>query len=261
MTSTGVFTTITDASVGGNLTVIGDLTVSGTTTTINTATLSVEDPLIFLGNGNDTTDTVDLGVYGLYDTSGSLDLYGGMFRDATDNKFKFFVDSQVAPTATVNTAGTGYTNATVLVGELEVSSDTNTASIISAALAADRTYTIPDAGANVEFVMQGSTLSTVQLESEEMSASALLSASSKPVIYVTATGAAVTVTLPESSTALDGIRYTIVARDTTNDITITGDGAETIDGQASLILNVDDQRVTVMLDHGPAGAETRWLIV
>ena len=103
-----------NATVGNNLTVTGDLTVNGTTVTVNTSTLSVEDPLIKLANGNNTADSVDIGFYGLYDTSGSLDLYCGLFRDASDGKFRLFVDSQSEPTTTVNTGATGYTVGTLV---------------------------------------------------------------------------------------------------------------------------------------------------
>ena len=103
-----------------NVTIAGNLTVNGDTTTVNTATLSVEDPLIILANGNNGADSVDIGFYGLYDTSGSQDLYAGLFRDANDSgKFKLFKDLQVEPTTTVNTGGTGYAAATLVVGTLE----------------------------------------------------------------------------------------------------------------------------------------------
>ena len=102
-----------------NVTIAGNLTVNGTTTTVNSTTLSVADPLIILANGNDTTDSVDIGFYGLYDTSGSQDLYAGLFRDANDSgKFKLFKDLQAAPTTTVNTSGAGYAVAT-LVANIE----------------------------------------------------------------------------------------------------------------------------------------------
>jgi len=103
---------------GANVTVAGNLTVSGTTTTVNSTTLTVTDPLVFVGNDNNATDAVDLGIFGMYDTSGSQDLYSGIFRDASDGKWKLFKDSQAAPTTTVNTAATGYTVAT-LVANLE----------------------------------------------------------------------------------------------------------------------------------------------
>ena len=102
-----------------DVTISGDLTVNGDTVTVNTATLSVEDPLIILASGNSSADVVDIGFYGLYDTSGSLDLYAGLFRDANDSgKFKLFKDLQAAPTTTVNTSGTGYAKAT-LVADIE----------------------------------------------------------------------------------------------------------------------------------------------
>ena len=117
-----VDTTTGDVTVGlpNNVTISGNLTVNGDTTTVNTATLSVEDPLIILANGNNAADSVDIGFYGLYDTSGSQDLYAGLFRDANDSgKFKLFKDLQVEPTTTVNTGGAGYAAATLVVGTLE----------------------------------------------------------------------------------------------------------------------------------------------
>ncbi len=102
-----------------NVTIAGNLTINGTTTTVDSTTLSVADPLIILASGNNASDTVDIGFYGLYDTSSSLDLYAGLFRDASDSgKFKLFKDLQAAPTTTVNTSGTGYAVAT-LVANIE----------------------------------------------------------------------------------------------------------------------------------------------
>jgi len=114
-----------------NVTIGGNLTVSGTTTTVDSTTLSVADPLIILASGNNSSDAVDVGLYGLYDTSGSQDLYGGLFRDASDSgKWKLFKDNQAAPTTTVNTGGTGYAVAT-LVAALESASATITGGTIT----------------------------------------------------------------------------------------------------------------------------------
>ena len=114
-----------------NVTIGGNLTVSGTTTTVDSTTLSVADPLISLATGNNTSDVVDIGLYGLFDTSGSQDIYGGIFRDANDSgKWKLFKDLQEAPTTTVNTSGTGYTVGT-LVANLESSSATITGGTIT----------------------------------------------------------------------------------------------------------------------------------
>ena len=99
-----------------DVTIAGNLTVNGTTTSIDTTNLEVEDPLIKLAKNNSAADSLDIGFYGLYDTSGSQDLYSGLFRDANDSgKYKLFKDLQVEPTTTVNTSGTGYATGTLAV--------------------------------------------------------------------------------------------------------------------------------------------------
>jgi len=98
--------------------IANSLVVNGTTTTIDTQNLIVEDPLIKLAKTNNAADSVDIGFYGLYDTSGT-DKYAGLFRDANDSgKFKLFKDTQDEPTTTVDVNGTGYAKAT-LVADLE----------------------------------------------------------------------------------------------------------------------------------------------
>ena len=111
--------TLTVGASNTTVNIAGNLTVGGDATTFNTATVSVEDPLMILASNNNAADAVDIGFYGLYDTSGSLDLYSGIFRDANDSgKWKLFKDLQAAPTTTVNTSGTGYAVGT-LVANLE----------------------------------------------------------------------------------------------------------------------------------------------
>ncbi len=98
-----------------NVTIAGNLTVNGTTTSVDTTNLEVEDPLIKLAKNNSAADSLDIGFYGLYDTSGSQDLYSGLFRDASDSgKYKLFKDLQVEPDTTVNTSGTGYATGTLV---------------------------------------------------------------------------------------------------------------------------------------------------
>ena len=107
--------TLTIGASNTTVNIAGDLTIAGDATTVNTATLSVEDPLIILANGNNAADAVDIGFYGLYDTSGSQDLYAGLFRDANDSgKWKLFKDNQAAPGTTVDTGGTGYAVGTLV---------------------------------------------------------------------------------------------------------------------------------------------------
>ena len=109
----------TIANLNGNVTIGGNLTVSGTTTEVSSTTINVADPLLSLATNNDSADAVDIGLYGLYDTSGSQDLYGGIFRDASDSgKWKIYKDSQAEPTTTVNVGATGHATGT-LVADVE----------------------------------------------------------------------------------------------------------------------------------------------
>ena len=121
-----------NVTVGGNLIVSGNLTINGTTTDVDTTNLVVEDPLIKLAKLNNSSDSLDIGFYGLYDTAGT-DKYAGLFRDASDSsKFKLFKDLETEPTTTVDTSGTGYTVGTLvaniegdLTGTIQTASQTN----------------------------------------------------------------------------------------------------------------------------------------
>ena len=122
-TANEIETTVSDNKINlglpTNVTIAGNLTVAGTQTTVSSTTITVADPLVALASNNNTADAVDIGLYGLYDTSGSQDLYSGLFRDASDSgKWKLFKDTQAVPTTTVNTSGTGYAVGT-LVAALE----------------------------------------------------------------------------------------------------------------------------------------------
>ena len=105
-----------------NLSLTGDLTVSGTTTTVNSTTVEVADGM-FKYAANNTANATDFGWYGKYVDS-SVTYYSGMFRDATDNKMRFFTSTQVEPTTTVDTTGTGYAKADVVVGDVDFTSGT-----------------------------------------------------------------------------------------------------------------------------------------
>lgn len=97
----------------GDLTVSGNLTVLGGLTTVDTTNLVVEDPLIKLALNNTSGDAVDIGLYGVYD-SGGTDMYTGLFRDASDGKYRLFKSLEAEPTTTVNVSGTGFALATLV---------------------------------------------------------------------------------------------------------------------------------------------------
>ncbi len=112
ITSIATFAAITtsgDVQIGGNLHVLG------TTTTFDSTTVAVVDPLVKYATGN-TGDIVDIGFYGQYTASGAK--FTGLFRDASDGKYRLFTGLVLEPASTVNTSGTGYAVAT-LVAALE----------------------------------------------------------------------------------------------------------------------------------------------
>jgi len=66
--STGALTVVGGVGIQGDINIAGNVTFGGTGTTLETSTLSVSDPLIFVGNNN-TTDAVDLGLIAEYGTT------------------------------------------------------------------------------------------------------------------------------------------------------------------------------------------------
>jgi len=136
-----------------NVTISGNLTVSGSTTTVSSTTVNVADSMLSLATGNNSSDSIDIGFYGLYDDSGSQDEYTGLFRDAGDQKWKLFKNLQAAPTTTVDVSGTGYATAT-LVAHLEDNSTTITGGSITGIT----DLAVADGGTGLSAVAKGSIL-------------------------------------------------------------------------------------------------------
>ena len=101
----GTLTIGTNLTVAGNHHIDGNLTVEGATTYVSSSTVKVDDSMLILA-ANNAAHTVDAGVYQKYVSSGTK--FAGYFFDASDNVFKFFKDTAVEPTTTVNLAGSGY---------------------------------------------------------------------------------------------------------------------------------------------------------
>ena len=102
--------------INADATINGNLSVNGTLTTIDTVNLVVEDPLFKLAKNNNVAnsagDTVDTGFYGVYANT-IADMYTGMFRDASDGKYKLFTNLATEPTTTVDTAAASFQYATL----------------------------------------------------------------------------------------------------------------------------------------------------
>jgi hypothetical protein len=76
-----------DVTVDNNLIVQGNLTVLGTETVISTVNLIVEDPIIYLAEGNQS-NVLDLGFAGSFNNG--VYQHTGLIRDASDNIWRLF---------------------------------------------------------------------------------------------------------------------------------------------------------------------------
>ena len=94
-------------NVSGDVGITGNLTVSGTLTTINTVDLTISDGLVRVANGNASSDTLDIGVFGSFGNATATQ-YTGLFRDQTDGIYKLFAGVIPVPTTTVDTTNTGF---------------------------------------------------------------------------------------------------------------------------------------------------------
>jgi len=118
--STGAFTVVGGVGIQGDVNIAGNISFGGSGTTVETNTLSVSDPLIYVGSGN-STDAVDLGLVAEY-TDGGTTKYSGVTRDASDGTVKFFKDATVKPTSTVDFTQAGLSYSDIRVGAITATS-------------------------------------------------------------------------------------------------------------------------------------------
>lgn len=97
----------------GDVQISGNLSVLGTTTTVSANNLVVSDSLIQLASNNTTSDLLDIGFFGSYNADAGDHEHTGLFRDANLDIYRLFKGLVDAPTNVVNTAGVGYTIATL----------------------------------------------------------------------------------------------------------------------------------------------------
>lgn len=117
------------ASFTGNMQIDGNLTVSGATVTINASNLAVEDNMIYLNNGS-VVSNPDLGIVGNYNDGTYR--HAGIFRDATDGRWKIFKNYTLEPDASayIDTAHASFAladfQANTFIGSLTGNADTVT---------------------------------------------------------------------------------------------------------------------------------------
>lgn len=118
-------------NVGGNVAITGTITLGGGGNTVSTSTLTIDNPMIFLGSNN-AADVLDLGSVGQYTSSGVK--YSGLVRDASDSGiYKLFDGMATRPANTVSfDANTTYS--TLQIGALKAVGGTASSSKTTGAL-------------------------------------------------------------------------------------------------------------------------------
>jgi hypothetical protein len=94
-----VIRTTGNQTITGDLGITGNLTLTGNTTLINVSTLQVNDPLIYLGENNYSSDLVDIGFAGNY-YDGATQRHAGIFRKHGSNTFYAFTQYTPEPNTT-----------------------------------------------------------------------------------------------------------------------------------------------------------------
>lgn len=119
-------------NVGGNVTITGAISLQGSGNTVSTSSLSVTNPIVFLG-ANNAADILDLGTVGEFKI-GATTKFTGLVRDATDSIYKLFSDLTALPANTVNFNSAGLTFAPLVVGSANVANTTASSSTTTGAL-------------------------------------------------------------------------------------------------------------------------------
>lgn len=113
----GTIVTTSGATFVGDI-ICQNFTANGSSTFINTTNLAVQDPLVAIGTGNTVADTVDLGQYGTYFSSGAS-RYFSIFRDASDSgRVKILQNLTNQPSGSIVDT-TGGVASTLTIGTLE----------------------------------------------------------------------------------------------------------------------------------------------
>lgn len=123
--------TFTGNAVVDNLEIGGALTFTGTATQIDQTNLSVTDPLIYLAAEQFSTDILDIGIYGAYGVAGhdteSTHYHTGLFRDASDGKWKLISTGTEPTSGTIDLTGVTYD--ALKIGGIEATGATMTGAI------------------------------------------------------------------------------------------------------------------------------------
>jgi len=216
------------ASVDGDLEVTGNLTVSGTTTTVSAQDLIVSDPLIYIGEGNET-NLVDLGIVASFD-DGTYQ-HSGIARDSSAGKWKIFKGVTDEPTTVINFAQGSLDD--LAVNNIEVAGVVFT----------DGTQT-----------KQGvPSITTISAKTDSYTLSNL---NERDTIVEISKSSATTLTIPTNSSVAYPVGTTIdIIQTGTGQVTIAGAGGVTVNATPGLKLRTQWSSATLL-----KRAENTWLV-
>jgi len=117
--------------VGGNVSIVGNISFGGAGTTVSSQSLTVENPISFLGNSN-PGNSYDTGVVGIYKNNGTTTTYTGLVKQASTGYWRVFDNLTTQPTTTVSWADT--TPAGMYVGNITIANATASTSSTTGAL-------------------------------------------------------------------------------------------------------------------------------
>ena len=116
-------------NVAGNVSIIGNLTFGGNGTSVSTSTLTVESPITFVANANNS-NSFDMGLLGQYKTGANV--FTGLIRQATTGGWRLVDSISTRPVNTITWSQA--TNGNLMVGSAMVANSTASTSTTSGAL-------------------------------------------------------------------------------------------------------------------------------
>ena len=109
-----------DMSIPGNLFVTGNITYSGSITETTTTVLNVQDPLIYLAQGN-SGNSNDIGIVGHFTASPTGYQHTGLVRRVADNTWYLFSGATTEPSNTITISDSTFQLDPLKVGTLTTS--------------------------------------------------------------------------------------------------------------------------------------------
>jgi hypothetical protein len=94
-----------DIYIGGSANIAGDIIIQGNTVTLNTQTFEVEDSILYLNANNNVTNP-DVGIAANYVDGGYK--HTGIFRDASEDRWKVFKGYVPEPTNPIDVSNTTF---------------------------------------------------------------------------------------------------------------------------------------------------------